>query len=332
MSGALNFLILSKSHSRNKMTKSNGLQWLRAMPLILILCPAFARQADAQGLAGDIVEIQWGGKPTKARVEHCTSDACDLYLWDASSAKWSNGTLWMSKKEIRGLKDQVSEGAVVPPAVRAPAPQQIVVAQATTTYKAGDKIECHVTGKWQPGTIVRVQPSGSGGLVYLVNNDGEASTWDRWASSPDIRVRTGLISETAKAHNELTALGMLKAPKAGSFDETFQNLIRERYELQGSKQFPVTVTFQGFVIGQTHPYGGPDVRGESADGPGGTASTKVYPASAQYTVRTAYRDAFLTNQEDEVYQCFKNSFSKWQCNLASGGKGVVKRFREERVY
>ena len=231
--------------------KPNGLRWLAAMLLVLILYPAFARQANAQ---------------------------------------------------------------------------------VATTYKVGDAIECNITGKWQPGTIVKMQPGGSGELFYLVNNDGEASTWDRWASASQIRARTGLLSETAKAHNELAALGALKAPKAGSLDETFQNLIRERYELQGSKELPVTVTFQGFRIGQTHPYGRPDVNGESADGPGGTGSTTVYPVSAQYYYRVAYRDAFLTYQQDEVYKCFKNSFGKWQCNPDSGGKGAIKKFREERIY
>ena len=311
--------------------KPTGLRWLPAMLLVLILFPAFATQANALGLAGDIVEIQWGGQPTKARIDHCTSDACDLYLWDAGSAKWSDGTLWKAKSEIRGLKDQVNTGAVTPPVGRSPAPQQAAGVQVLATYNVGDRIECNVTGKWQPGTIVKAQPGGGGELFYLVNNDGEASTWDRWASSSQIRARTGLISETAKARNELTALGALKAPKAGSLDETFQNLIRERYELQGSKEFPVTVTFQGFLIGQTHPYARPDVYGESADGPGGTASTTVYPVSAQYIHRHAYRDAFLTYQQDEVYQCFKNSFGKWECNPASGGKGMIKQFREERA-
>ena len=311
--------------------KPTGLRWPVAMLLVLILYPAFARQASALGLAGDIVEIQWGGQSTKARIDHCRSEGCDLYLWDAGSAKWSDGTLWKATSEIRGLKDQVNEGAVAPPVGRSPAPQQAAGTQVVTTYKVGDRIECNVTGRWQPGTIVKAQPGGGGEMFYLVNNDGEAGTWDRWASSSQIRARTGLISETAKARNELIALGALKAPKAGSLDETFQNLIRERYALQGSNEFPVTVAFQGFLVGQTHAYARPDVYGESADGPGGTASTTVYPVSAQYTHRHAYRDAFLTFQQDEVYKCFKNSFGKWQCNPASGGKGMINKFREERA-
>ena len=309
--------------------KPNALPSIPAMLLVLILCSVFARQANGQGLAGDIVEIQWGGQPTKAKIDRCTSDACDLYIWDATSDKWSAGTLWKSKSEIRGLKVPVNAGSVVPPVVRVPPALQGVPIAAL--YKIGDKIECQVTGKWQPGTIVNVQRGGGGELFYLVNNDGEASTWDRWASSPQIRARTGLISETAKAHNELTALGALRAPRAGSLDETFQTLIRERYELQGSTEFPVTVIFQGFLIGQTHPYARQDVHGESADGPGGTASTTVYPVSAQYTHRHAFRDAFLSYQSDERYSCFKNSFGKWECNAASGGKGTIKRFREERA-
>jgi hypothetical protein len=311
------------------MMKPNAMRWLPAMLLVLILCPAFATQANALGLPGDMVEITWSGHSTKARIAHCQSGGCDLYLWDAGSAKWSDGTLWVATSEIRGLKDQVNERA--PPVGRLPAPQQAAGAQVVTTYKIGDRIECNVTGRWQPGTIVKAQPGGGGELFYLVNNDGEAGTWDRWASSSQIRASTGLLSETAKARNALIALGALKGPKAGSLDETFQNLIRERYELQGSKEFPVMVVFQGFLVGQTHAYGRPDVHGESADGPGGTSSTTVYPVSAQYTHRHAYRDAFLTFQQDEIYQCFKNAFGKWQCNPASGGKGMINKSREERA-
>jgi hypothetical protein len=124
------------------------------MLLVLTLFPAFASQGNALGLAGDIVEIQWGGHPTKARIDHCRSEGCDLYLWDTGS-------------------------------------------------------------------------------------DGTR--------------------------------------------------------------------------------------------PGGTASTTVYPVSAQYTHRHAYRDAFLTFQQDEIYKCFKNAFGKRQCNPASGGKGTIKKFREERA-
>ena len=203
--------------------------------------------------------------------------------------------------------------------------------QVAATYKIGDKIECQVTGKWQPGTIVNTQLGGSGDLFYLVNNEGEAHTWDRWASASQIRGRTGVLSTTDRAKKELTVLGALKAPKVGSLDETFQKLIRERYEAQESKEIPVTVVFQGFVIGQTHPYARADVYGESSDGPGGTTSTTVYPVSGQYTVRKDYRDAFLTYQYDEHYSCFKNSFNKWECNATSGGKGMIKQFREERA-
>ena len=123
----------------------------------------------------------------------------------------------------------------------------------------------------------------------------------------------------------------MKAPGGGSLEETFQSLIRERYQLQGSKEFPVTVTFQGLRIGQTHAYGRADVHGESPDGPGGNASTVVYPVSAQYFHRHAFRDAFLSYQQDEIYKCFKNSFAKWQCNPAHGGRGLVRQFREERA-
>jgi hypothetical protein len=164
----------------------------------------------------------------------------------------------------------------------------------------------------------------------LVNTDGVASYMDWWASPSQIRAGTGLISEAAKVRNELAALGALKAPQAGTLDEIFQNLIREICEMQGGMS-PVTVAFQGFAIGPTHRYSRPDVYGESADGPGGTESTTVYPVRAQYYFRIAQKDAFLIQQHDEVFKCFKNVGGLWQCNLAPGGKGMVRQLREERA-
>jgi hypothetical protein len=52
---------------------------------------------------------------------------------------------------------------------------------------------------------------------------------------------------------------------------------------------------------------------------------------AKYYFRVAHPDAFLTFQHDEVFKCFKNAFGKWQRNPASGGKGMVNKFREERA-
>jgi hypothetical protein len=212
-------------------------------------------------------------------------------------------------------------------------------AQTPATYKVGDKIDVlagsseiggkYVGGHWVPGSIVRVTQT-TREVMYLVNNDGEQSNADQWRSGLQLRARTGVLSETAIAHNELMALGELKAPHRGSLDEAFQGAIRERYTMRGSKEFPVTVTFQGMLIGKPHKYGKPDVDGESADGPGGSAGTTVYPVTAQYYYRTAYRDAYLTVQQDDVFLCFKNQFREFQCNLGSG-KGVIKSFREQRA-
>jgi hypothetical protein len=52
---------------------------------------------------------------------------------------------------------------------------------------------------------------------------------------------------------------------------------------------------------------------------------------AQYYFSVAQTDAFLIQQHDEVFKCFKNGFGKWQCNPDVGGKGMIKQFREERA-
>ena len=107
-------------------------------------------------------------------------------------------------------------------------------------------------------------------------------------------------------------------------------MVRERYTQEGTKELPVTVVFQAFTIGSRHSYGRADGFGESSDGPGGTRGTTVCPVRAQYYYRTAFRDAFLTAQEDDLFYCLKNEHKEWQCNLGSG-RGTVKRFREERT-
>jgi hypothetical protein len=159
------------------------------------------------------------------------------------------------------------------------------VAQSAVVYKVGDKIECQITRKWQPGTIVEVQRGGSGELP-IWSTPMVKRTRGTGGRRPSVfRARTGLPSNTTQAHNELIALGALKPPAADSLDETFQKLIRERHELQGSQEFPVTVTFQGFLIGRTHAYGRPDFNGESADGPGGQGQTIVTISSRSPSAR-----------------------------------------------
>jgi hypothetical protein len=46
-------------------------------------------------------------------------------------------------------------------------------------------------------------------------------------------------------------------------------------------------------------------------------------------VSTAYRDAFLTNQNDDLYSCFENNFNQSQCNLI-GANMEARHFREEK--
>lgn len=83
------------------------------VPTVLFIaglaCTVVAATADlvmAQE-PGQIVEIEWGGQPTKAKIEHCMEEknACYLYVWDAESEHWSKGTVFMQMREIRGLND-----------------------------------------------------------------------------------------------------------------------------------------------------------------------------------------------------------------------------------
>jgi hypothetical protein len=72
--------------------------------------------AQELGSAGDNVEVTWAGKRTTGRIDHCTGTACYLYLYDEVSGRWSDGTAFFPKREIRGLKGTVHALVTAPAA------------------------------------------------------------------------------------------------------------------------------------------------------------------------------------------------------------------------
>ena len=62
--------------------------------------------AQELGSPGDTVHVTWGGKPTTGKIEHCSATACDLYLYDDALGRWSEGTAFFPRNEIRGLRPQ----------------------------------------------------------------------------------------------------------------------------------------------------------------------------------------------------------------------------------
>jgi hypothetical protein len=104
---------------------------IRIAPVLFSAAIACAAVAAATNLAtaqelgspGDRVEVTWGGKPTMAKIDRCTSTACYLYLYDNVLGRWSDGTIYWVKSEIRGLKNAVHADAPAPNAAAAPPAQ-----------------------------------------------------------------------------------------------------------------------------------------------------------------------------------------------------------------
>ena len=193
-------------------------------------------------------------------------------------------------------------------------------------WKVGDKVDAiHFGNKYRPATIIKVDEQSA--YPYRVHWDDTASFDDMVLPPSQIRARSGsVVSTNTAARQELSALKPLAAPARGSLEATFQDLIRARY----ATGRPVVVTFNGFKIGQTYKYRPPGLGHDSPDGPSGYLGATIYPVSAQYTVRTTYKDAYLTSVHDERFACFKGSFKRWVCNMTTGGRGIIKNLREER--
>jgi hypothetical protein len=77
----------------------------------LVVAAANLAAAQELGSAGDRVEVTWGGKPTMAKVDTCTSTSCYVFLYDDVSGGWSDGTAFFPQREIRGLRSQAKASA-----------------------------------------------------------------------------------------------------------------------------------------------------------------------------------------------------------------------------
>jgi hypothetical protein len=123
---------------RAKMAKQNGLRWLPAMLLVLILYPAFARQANAQVDTtyniGDIVEFQSVSEPNvwmKGKIaSKCIGDTCGVLKWNAYTNDWMDGSIYTYPRNIRRPGGHQSALPQQAP------PQASANAQVTTTYRS----------------------------------------------------------------------------------------------------------------------------------------------------------------------------------------------------
>ncbi len=128
----------------------------RDAPKLTLACIAIlatttiAIQANAQvlGSPGDTVEVTWAGKATRGKIDTCTSTSCHLFLYDDVSQRWSDGTAFFPKNEIRGLKNPAHVGSATPVTTVPAAPQR--------AYKVGQRVQYVDGGRWFEAIIIQV--------------------------------------------------------------------------------------------------------------------------------------------------------------------------------
>ena len=142
------------------MTKPNGLRWLPAILLVLILYPAFVRQANAQVDTtyniGDIVEFQYNNQTgisgpkvwMKGKIAtKCIGDTCGVLKWNDYTNDWMDGWISTYLSNIRRPGGRLSA-----PTQQVPPQQPVQQAQQAVANPQSCPTQV------PPGTVTRSSP------------------------------------------------------------------------------------------------------------------------------------------------------------------------------
>ena len=235
-----------------------------------------------------------------------------------------------------------------------------VTAQAgTQPFKVGDRVEVdtmwsqhpETSTSWRKGTVVNFYwpEDHFGGLLIKMDEDGREFR-HRFVDKQWIRAVQGTDAPPAKNNeagnqagaNQTTTdtnqTGAVSCPasddlKGTSQAATFKRLIDGRYEKNGKsldeneKNVSVSVHFDDFKVGATHPYRHII---NNPDGPDGVAGGTVYAVKTTYLVCADYPGYAPTGNKGEIqktehenmtYSCFKDAAGDWICNQTGGRQG-----------
>ena len=235
-----------------------------------------------------------------------------------------------------------------------------VIAQATTQqFKVGDRVEVdtmysqhpETSTSWRKGTVVKFYSPEDhfGGLLIKMDEDGHEfrhrfvdTQWIRSAQGADAKAADENKPTDLAAPNKTTTdadkTGAVSCPASDDLKGTskaavFKRLIDSRYEKNGKsrdeneKNVLVSVHFDDFKVGATHPYRHII---NNPDGNGGVDGGAVYAVKATYLVcadypgyaPTGYKGVLQkTEYENMTYSCFKDATGDWICNQSGGRQG-----------
>jgi len=238
------------------------------------------------------------------------------------------------------------------------------IAQATTQqFKVGDRVEVdtmfsqhpETSTSWRKGTVARFYDPEDrfGGLLIKMDQDGQEfrhrfvdAQWIRAAPGTDAPAAANNKTEDQAGNTKTTTdadkTGTVSCPAADDLKGTsqaaiFKRLIDARYERNGksldenNKNVSVSVHFDDFKVGATHPYRHMINNPDGSDGvDGGT----VYAVKTTYLVCEDYPGYAPTGNKGEIqkrenenitYSCFKDATGDWICNQTGGRLGRPQR-------
>jgi len=237
------------------------------------------------------------------------------------------------------------------------------IAQATTQqFKVGDRVEVdtmfsqhpETSTSWRKGTVARFYDPEDrfGGLIIKLEDGREwrhrfvDKQWIRTPQGTDAPAADNNRTTELAAPNQTTAdtdkPGADSCPASDDLNGTsqaaiFKRLIDGRYEKNGksldenNKNVSVTVHFDDFKVGATHPY---RHMINNPDGPDGVNGGAVYAVKATYVVCEDYPGYAPTGNKGEIqktehenmtYSCFKDATGDWICNQTGGRQGRPQR-------
>jgi hypothetical protein len=239
-----------------------------------------------------------------------------------------------------------------------------VIAQGEAPkFKVGDRVDIDTmysqdpskSTSWRTGTIVKLyNPEDHfGGYIIKMDEDGHEAR-NRFVDTKWIRAAQG--NGATAADNNKTAdqaganqttkgtdnTGTVACPASDDLKGTsqasiFKRLIAGRYEKNGKsrdenlKNVSVSINFDDFKIGATHPY---RHMINNPDGPDGVAGGTVFAVKSTYLVCEDYPGFAPTGNKGEIlkfqyenmtYSCFKDATGDWICNQTGGRQGRPQR-------
>lgn len=239
-----------------------------------------------------------------------------------------------------------------------------VTAQAQTQpFKVGDRVEVdtmwsqhpETSTSWRKGTVVRLYDPEDrfGGLIIKMDEDGREfrhrfvdKQWIRVAQGADPKIADDNNTGNQAGANQPTTganqTGAVSCPASDDLKGTsqaaiFKRLVADRYERNGKsrdeneKNVSVSIHFDDFKTGATHPYRHII---NNPDGPDGVAGGAVYAVKATYVVCSDYPGYAPTGNKGEIqkteyenmtYSCFKDATGDWICNQTGGRQGRPQR-------